>query len=99
MRKVLRLHPVLLLGVLTLVIMWTSPEFLPDYDEGLIGNLTFAVLYLLTSPFAFFASILRPLSLPDLVRGLIANACGLAVYLGVDFLLIRLARGGRTETA
>ena len=89
MKRLLKCHPVLIAGLVTVVLMWTSPSFVPAYDDGRLGLPVAILLYVLTRPFAFFRGLLRPMPLPEIAGVLLSQVLGLMVYAAVDWLVVR----------
>lgn len=89
MRRVMRFHPILLIGIVTSVLMWTSPVFIPDYDEGVIGSIVFVSSMIVSAPFMAVAAILRIIPPPELLRTILVQVGGVGVYLLIDIWIFR----------
>lgn len=93
MKSLMRFHPILLIGVVMAVATLTSPDFLPDYDAGVLSLVTLMILFLLASPISISHYFLFVLGVPHSVAVPLSIATGLTLYWTLDRWVIRRVHG------
>jgi len=88
LRLLARFHLAAVVGVLTLVLMVTSPDAIPEYDSGTFGLGLFLILTVLTLPFSAVVGLTTGV-LSGPVQLAVSWTVGLGVYATVDYLIWR----------